>query len=45
MSEVGQSAPAFELPDVELNLVSLADFHEIQNVVLYLYPKDDAPGS
>jgi len=28
MLEVGQSAPALELPDADMNLVSLADFPE-----------------
>jgi peroxiredoxin Q/BCP len=45
MLEVGQSAPAFELPDPDMNLVSLADFRGIQNVVLDFYPKDDTTGS
>ncbi len=44
MLKVGQSAPAFELPDADMNLVCLSDFRGTQNVVLYFYPKDDTPG-
>lgn len=38
MLEVGQEAPAFELPDQDENLVSLTRFGG-QRVVLYFYPK------
>ena len=44
MLKVGQSAPVFELPDADLNLVRPSDFRDAQNVVLYFYPKDDTPG-
>ena len=40
----GQVAPAFDLPDADLNIVSLGDFRNNRNVVLYFYPRDDTPG-
>jgi peroxiredoxin Q/BCP len=44
MLQVGQPAPAFELPDGDLEMVSLSSFRSRQHVVLYFYPKDDTPG-
>jgi thioredoxin-dependent peroxiredoxin len=44
MLKVGEPAPAFELPDSEMEVVSLSDFKGSSNVVLYFYPKDDTPG-
>jgi len=44
MLKVGQSAPAFDLPDGDMNLVSLHGYRGVNNVVLYFYPKDDTPG-
>jgi thioredoxin-dependent peroxiredoxin len=40
----GQPAPAFDLPDADMNVVSLASFRNHRTVVLYFYPKDDTPG-
>jgi peroxiredoxin Q/BCP len=40
----GQPAPAFDLPDADLNIVSLQEFKGRSNVVLYFYPRDDTPG-
>lgn len=40
----GQPAPAFDLPDADLNIVSLDSFRNQHNVVLYFYPRDDTPG-
>jgi thioredoxin-dependent peroxiredoxin len=40
----GQPAPPFDLPDADLNIVSLAAFRNDRNVVLYFYPRDDTPG-
>jgi peroxiredoxin Q/BCP len=40
----GQPAPAFDLPDADMNMVSLDHFKNRRNVVLYFYPKDDTPG-
>jgi len=41
--DVGQTAPAFTLPDQDGAPVSLADFAG-KTVVLYFYPKADTPG-
>lgn len=43
MLEVGQPAPAFELPDQDGSPVALSDF-EGQRVVIYFYPRADTPG-
>lgn len=40
----GQPAPTFDLPDPDLNMVSLDSFKNQNNVVLYFYPRDDTPG-
>jgi peroxiredoxin Q/BCP len=42
--EPGQTAPAFDLPDADLNVISLGDYRDQQNVVVYFYPRDDTPG-
>jgi peroxiredoxin Q/BCP len=42
--EPGQLAPGFDLPDADMNTVSLENFRKRRNVVLYFYPKDDTPG-
>ena len=42
--QAGQSAPGFDLPDADMQVVSLAGFKNHHNVVLYFYPKDDTPG-
>jgi len=44
MLNVGQPAPDFDLPDADLNVVSLDAYKGTNNVVLYFYPKDDTPG-
>lgn len=44
MLQTGQDAPDFELPDGDMDLVSLQDYRGKQIVVLYFYPKDDTPG-
>ena len=41
---VGQPAPAFTLSNHEGEMVSLEDFRESKNVVLYFYPKAMTPG-
>ena len=44
MLEPGQPAPPFDLPDADLNTVSLESFRDNHNVVVYFYPRDDTPG-
>jgi thioredoxin-dependent peroxiredoxin len=44
MLQAGQTAPGFDLPDAEMEPVSLASFRKRKVVVLYFYPKDDTPG-
>jgi peroxiredoxin Q/BCP len=43
MLDIGDTAPAFELPDQHGDDVALADF-EGQHVVLYFYPRANTPG-
>jgi peroxiredoxin Q/BCP len=43
MLQTGRPAPGFELPDADMNVVSLEHFRD-HNVVLYFYPRDDMPG-
>lgn len=43
MLKVGEPAPDFELPDAEMESVSLVSFRGRQHVVLYFYPRDDTP--
>lgn len=43
MLKIGDSAPAFTLPDSDGKKVSLSDYKG-QYVVLYFYPKDNTPG-
>ncbi|HET6493627.1 MAG TPA: peroxiredoxin [Burkholderiales bacterium] len=44
MLRPGQPAPVFDLPDADMNMVSLGSFRNHHNVVLYFYSKDDTPG-
>lgn len=44
MLQVGQPAPAFDLPDADMECVSLSAYRNRKNVVLYFYPHDDTPG-
>lgn len=44
MLQPGQSAPAFTLPDADMQTVSLSSFKGRSNVVLYFYPRDGTPG-
>jgi peroxiredoxin Q/BCP len=39
----GQPAPSFDLPDADLNMVTLDEFKNHKNVVLYFYPRDGTP--
>lgn len=42
--KIGNLAPAFTLPDQDGNKVSLRQFRDDRNVVLYFYPKAMTPG-
>ncbi len=44
MLQMGQPAPAFSLPDADMQTVSLAEFRGKKHVVLYFYPRDGTPG-
>jgi len=44
MLQAGQAAPAFTLPDADMESFALASLRGKQQVVLYFYPKDDTPG-
>jgi len=44
MLEKNQIAPAFTAPNQNDEIISLADYKNSKNVVLYFYPKDDTPG-
>jgi thioredoxin-dependent peroxiredoxin len=44
MLQAGEPAPAFELCDADLIMVSLEEFRHRSNVVLYFYPRDGTPG-
>ncbi|MCR4337320.1 MAG: peroxiredoxin, partial [Candidatus Omnitrophica bacterium] len=41
---IGDQAPLFSLKDQEGNMIQLADFLNIKNVVLIFYPGDMTPG-
>jgi peroxiredoxin Q/BCP len=43
MLKPGETAPRFELPDADMEMVSLDAFLGKHNVVLFFYPKDDSP--
>jgi len=43
MLSAGDKAPAFELPDADMNMVKDTDC-DGKNYVMYFYPKDDTPG-
>ena len=44
MLKEGEAAPEFDLPDSDMEMVSLSSLTASKNVVLYFYPKDDTPG-
>ena len=43
MLKVGQQAPAFELPDSGMEMVSLSRYKGKSKVVLFFYPRDSMP--
>lgn len=44
MLKAGVSAPDFELPDADMEIVRLSDYRNKRNLVLYFYVRDDTPG-
>ncbi len=44
MLQTGDIAPGFSSRDQNDEIVSLADYRNDKNVILYFYPKDDTPG-
>jgi len=44
MLQSGQTAPIFDLPDADMQTVSLSAFKGKKHVVLYFYPRDGSPG-
>jgi len=44
MLKEGEGAPGFDLPDADMEMVTLSSFQGAKNVVLYFYPRDDTPG-
>jgi len=44
MLKTGQSAPGFNLPDADMEMLKLSEFKGKKTIVLYFYPKDDTPG-
>ena len=44
MLQPGQSAPAFTLPDADMQSVDLSSFLGKKRIVLYFYPRDNTPG-
>jgi len=44
MLEKNQAAPAFSAANQHKETISLPDYRDSKNVVLYFYPKDDTPG-
>lgn len=43
MLKVGQAAPMFVLPDADMALVDIAQFRGKNRLLLFFYPRDDAP--
>jgi len=44
MLQPGEAAPSFDLPDADMQNVSLSEFKGKKHVVLYFYPRDGTPG-
>ena len=44
MLQKNQQAPTFSSLNQSNNMISLSDYKDTNNVVLYFYPKDDTPG-
>ena len=41
--KVGERAPAFSLPDADMQIIDLEQFRGRKHVVLFFYPKDGTP--
>lgn len=44
MLQAGRPAPAFALPDADMESFDLSELRGKKHAVLYFYPKDDTPG-
>ena len=44
MLKPGDPAPAFELPNADLDMLQSSDYIGSKRLVIYFYPKDDTPG-
>ncbi|GHM58830.1 MAG: peroxiredoxin [Candidatus Mesenet longicola] len=42
--KIGDKAPEFELHADNGKIISLSEFYDQKNIVLYFYPKDNTPG-
>ncbi len=42
--KIGDIPPNFTLPDQNGDSISLQDYRDKKNVVLFFYPRDDTPG-
>jgi peroxiredoxin Q/BCP len=45
MLKVGDLAPAFVLPDADMDAVDIAAYRGKNHVILFFYPRDDTPNS
>ncbi len=43
MLKIGQTAPVFALPDADMETVDIAEYHGRNHIILFFYPRDDAP--
>lgn len=43
MLKVGEAAPMFVLPDADMESVDIAGYRDKNHVILFFYPRDDAP--
>jgi peroxiredoxin Q/BCP len=43
MLKVGEAAPVFVLPDADMDTVDIAAYRGKNHVILFFYPRDDAP--
>jgi peroxiredoxin Q/BCP len=43
MLKVGEAAPMFVLPDADMKIVDIAAYRDKNHVILFFYPRDEAP--